>query len=170
MHACVHACMYLHVHMREKQREGGGGGRERVSMCLCVCVCVCVCVCAWMSAESLLPVTGLTGYVLMHLFVQTWLCQEERDKWAEMGVCILTVIRIIWFIGLMVQPIIWSSNKCDFNSVKLNSWAVPSYQVARNMTLARDKRSMCCTWFAHDCAWATWAYMLETVCSAVRRL
>ena len=55
------------------------------------------------------------------------------------------------FIGLMVQPIKQSSNKCDFNSVKLNSWAVNSYQVARNMTLARDKRSMCCTWFPHDC-------------------
>ena len=22
---------------------------------------------------------------------------------------------------------------------------------------------MCCTWFAHDCAWATWAYVLEGV-------
>ena len=29
---------------------------------------------------------------------------------------------------------------------------------------------MCCTWFAHDCAWATWAYVLETVRRAVRRL
>ena len=38
-----------------------------------------------------------------------------------------------------------SSNKCDFNSVKLNSRAVPSYQVARNMTLAHDQHSMCCT-------------------------
>ena len=63
-----------------------------------------------------------------------------------------------------------SSNKCNFNSVKLNSWAVPSYQVACNMTLARDQRSMCCTRFAHDCAWATWACMLETVRGAVRRL
>ena len=50
---------------------------------------------------------------------------------------------------LMVQPVKESSNKCDLNSVKLNSWAVPSYQVARNMTLARDKRSMWCMWFAH---------------------
>ena len=80
------------------------------------------------------------------------------------------------FIGLMVQPIKKkkkkkkSSNKCNFNSVKLNSWAVPSYQVARNMTLARDKRSMCYTWFADDCARATWAYVLETVRGAVRRL
>ena len=38
------------------------------------------------------------------------------------------------------------------------------------MTLARDKRSVCCTWFAHDCARATWAYVLETVRDAVRRL
>ena len=74
------------------------------------------------------------------------------------------------FIGLMAQPIKQSSNKCDFNSVKLNSWAVPSYQVARSMTLARDKRSTCCTWFAHNCARATWAYVLETVRGAVRRL
>ena len=29
---------------------------------------------------------------------------------------------------------------------------------------------MCCTWFAHCCAWATWEYVLETVRSAVRRL
>ena len=74
------------------------------------------------------------------------------------------------FIGLMVQPIKWSSNKCDFNSVKLDSWAVSSYQVARNMTLAGDKRSMCCTWFARDCARVTWAYVLETVRGVVRRL
>ena len=56
------------------------------------------------------------------------------------------------------------------STVKLNSWAVPSYQVARNMTLACDKRSMYCTWFAHDCARAIWAYVLEIVCGAVRRL
>ena len=66
------------------------------------------------------------------------------------------------FIGLMVQPIKVSSNKCDYNSVKLNSWAVPSYQVARNMTLARDKHSMCCTWFAHGCARATWEYVWDS--------
>ena len=36
--------------------------------------------------------------------------------------------------------------------------------------VARDKRSMCCTWFAHDCAQSTWAFVLETVCGAVRRL
>ena len=29
---------------------------------------------------------------------------------------------------------------------------------------------MCCMWFAHDCAHATWAYVLETVRGAVRRL
>ena len=50
----------------------------------------------------------------------------------------------------------------------LNSWAVPSYHMAQHVT--RDKRSICCTWFAHDCALATWAYVLETVRSAVRRL
>ena len=43
-------------------------------------------------------------------------------------------------------------------------------QALCNMTLTRDKRSMCCTWFAHDCARATWAYALETVRGAVRRL
>ena len=74
------------------------------------------------------------------------------------------------FIGLMVQPMKLSSNKCNFNSVRLNSWAVPLYQVARNMILAHYKYSMCCTWFAHDCARATWTYMLETVCGPVRRL
>ena len=29
---------------------------------------------------------------------------------------------------------------------------------------------MCCTWFAHDCALSTWAYVLETVRGAVSRL
>ena len=29
---------------------------------------------------------------------------------------------------------------------------------------------MCCTWFAHNCAGAIWAYVLETVRGAVRRL
>ena len=46
------------------------------------------------------------------------------------------------FIGLMIQPTKSSANKWDFNSVKQNSWAVPSYQVARNTT--------CCTWSALD--------------------
>ena len=38
------------------------------------------------------------------------------------------------------------------------------------MTLTRDKHSKYCTWFARDCARATWAYVLETVCGAMRRL
>ena len=29
---------------------------------------------------------------------------------------------------------------------------------------------MCCTRFAHNCAWATWEYVLETVRGTVRRL
>ena len=73
------------------------------------------------------------------------------------------------FISLMIQPTKEGSNKWDFNSVKLNRWAVPSYQhVTRHV--ARDKRSMCFTWFAHDWTQATWAYVLETVRGAVRRL
>ena len=35
------------------------------------------------------------------------------------------------------------------------------------LQVARDKCSM---WFAHDCTQATWAYVLETVRAAVRRL
>ena len=35
---------------------------------------------------------------------------------------------------------------------------------------ARGKRSMCCAWFTYDRARATWAYVLETVRGAVRRL
>ena len=69
---------------------------------------------------------------------------------------------------LMVQPIKYSSNKCNFNSVELNSWAVPLWHVTRHV--ACDKRWMCCTWFAHGCARATCAYVLETVCGAVTRL
>ena len=54
---------------------------------------------------------------------------------------------------LMVQPIKSSSNKCDFNSVKPNSWAVPSYHVARNTT--------CCTWYALD--------VLHVICTRLRQ-
>ena len=44
---------------------------------------------------------------------------------------------------LMVQPIKLSSNKWDLNSVKVSSWAVPSYHVARN--------TRCCTWQSAWC-------------------
>ena len=33
--------------------------------------------------------------------------------------------------------------------------------------VACNKRSMCCMWFAHNRARATWAYVLETVRGAV---
>ena len=36
--------------------------------------------------------------------------------------------------------------------------------------VACDKGSMCCTWFAHDCALATWACVLETVRGAAEGL
>ena len=36
--------------------------------------------------------------------------------------------------------------------------------------VVRDKRSMCCTWFAHNYALAIWVYMLETVRGTVRKL
>ena len=36
--------------------------------------------------------------------------------------------------------------------------------------IARDKHSMCCMWFARHCTLATWAYVLETVYSSMRRL
>ena len=42
-----------------------------------------------------------------------------------------------------------------------------TWHVTRHV--AHDKRSMCCTWFAYDCARATWTYVSETVRSAVRR-
>ena len=35
-----------------------------------------------------------------------------------------------------------------------------TWHVARHV--ACDKRLMCCTWLAHDCAGATWAYVVET--------
>ena len=108
-------------------------------------------------------------YFLLHILTYLALNSPITMWWLQ------AVLSIHWVndntsknIDLMVQPIKLNSNKCDFSSVKLNSWAVPSYQVARNMTLARGKRSMCCTWFAHDCARATWAYVLETVRGSVR--
>ena len=52
-------------------------------------------------------------------------------------------------------------NTCDLNSVKLNSLSCPfipheTWHVA--WYVASAKRSICCTWFAHDCAQATWVY------------
>ena len=43
-----------------------------------------------------------------------------------------------------------------------------TWHVTRHV--ASDKCLMCCMWFAHDCIQATWAYVLETVRGAVRRL
>ena len=40
-----------------------------------------------------------------------------------------------------------------------NSIAELSLRTTWHITqhVAHDKHSMCCTWFAHNCAWATWA-------------
>ena len=46
---------------------------------------------------------------------------------------------------LMVQPIKQSKIKCDLNSVKLNSWAVPSFQVAHSIMHVINARCV-----AHD--------------------
>ena len=94
-------------------------------------------------------------------------CKERQKDTSNTGHIIIstdTGTRAWFRSACITHTICCCSNKCDFSSIKLNSWAVPSYQVAR------DKRSMCCTWFAHDCARATWAYGLETVRGAVRRL
>ena len=40
-------------------------------------------------------------------------------------------------------------------------------QTSKPLTL---KRLMCCSWFARDCTQASWAYVLETVYSTVKRL
>ena len=50
----------------------------------------------------------------------------------------LRVLRFPPLHRLMVQLIKYSSNKCDFNTVELNRWAVPLYRVAHNTT--------CCMW------------------------
>ena len=49
-------------------------------------------------------------------------------------------------------------------------WLSSPFIPSGTLHVARDKRWMCCTWFAHEGAQATWAYVLETVHSAVRRL
>ena len=64
-----------------------------------------------------------------------------------------------------------NKNKAQINLISTlsNLIAELSLRTTWHVTrhVARDKRSMCCTWFAHDCARA---YVLETVRGAVRRL
>ena len=68
-----------------------------------------------------------------------------------------------------------SANK----TAKINAISTPSnlmselslhttWHITRHV--ACDKGSVYCTWFAHDCAWATLAYVLEMVHGAARRL
>ena len=78
-----------------------------------------------------------------------------------------TVLRHIHNIPLQFTVSAQDGINRSGDGITALSWAVPSYQVARNMTLARDKRWKCCTWFVHDCAIA---YVRETVRGAVRRL
>ena len=56
-----------------------------------------------------------------------------------------------------------SENKCNFNSVKNNSWAPHSIGY-----VSHDNRSMSCTRFPHNWALARSASLSETVCGAVR--
>ena len=67
----------------------------------------------------------------------------------------------------------------QYNQAQINAISTLSNLIAELSLLttwhvtrhaACDRRSMCCTWFAHDCTWATWAYVLETVCGSVGRL
>ena len=73
-------------------------------------------------------------------------------------------VRVLWFPPVLAQ--------INAISTLPNLIAELSFCTTWHVTrhVAHDKCSMCCTWFAHDCARATWAYMLETVCSTVRRL
>ena len=65
-------------------------------------------------------------------------------------------------------------NKAQINAISTlsNLIAELSLRTKWHVTrhVAHDKHSMCCTWFAHDYACTTWAYVLETVRGAVRRL
>ena len=73
------------------------------------------------------------------------------------------------FIGLWFSQL----NKAKRNEIYTLSKFIAelSLRTTWHVThVARDKRSMCCTWFVHDWAWATWTYVLETVRGAVRRL
>ena len=66
----------------------------------------------------------------------------------------------------------WNKSKINAISTLSNLIAELSLHTMWHTTrhVARDKRSMFCTWFVRDYARATWAYVLETVHSAVRRL
>ena len=74
---------------------------------------------------------------------------------------------------LQFPPLLHRFNgSADKNKAQINAISTLSNLIAelplRTMWhitwhVAHDKRSMCCMWFAHDCARATWAYVLEMV-------
>ena len=74
---------------------------------------------------------------------------------------------------LMVQQKTKKRNKAQLNEISTLSdiFAELSLRTTWHAThVARDKRSMCCTWFAHDCVQTTWEDVLEIVRGAVRKL
>ena len=75
------------------------------------------------------------------------------------------------FIDLTVQQY---KNKAQTNAISTLSNLITELSLCTTWHITQyvacDKRSMCCTWFTHNCARATWAYELETVRGVVRRL
>ena len=56
----------------------------------------------------------------------------------------------------------------QFQLCKTNQLSCP-FLSSGTLQDARDTRSVCCTWLAHDYARVTWAYGLETVRGEERR-
>ena len=87
--------------------------------------------------------------------------QRLRLTWVEMG-----SISALWCSSSLVM--VFSSvngsiqiNKSKINVIStenLNSWTIPSHHMSHGMLHVMSAH-VCCTWFAHNCALATWAYM-----------
>ena len=104
--------------------------------------------------------------------LESWLGLEFSgfSIWHFLKLVVRVFSQVLWSPTLLhwvvVSAMVCGWNKCDLISIKLNSWAVPLYHMGNMLHVIG---AWCvCVWFAHDCVLATWAYVLETVRSAMR--
>ena len=142
----------------------------------------------WLMDKSFWDITagakrGVTVSMSASLACHQWYCAGSRLAW---GLNLRAVVcGIFWsslpgvFSGysgfpLSISLLVQSIKKAQINAISTlsNLIAELSFCTAWHITrhVAPDERSMCCTWFALACTRATWAYVLETVRCAVRRL
>ena len=117
--------------------------------------------------------------------------QARSDCRCCLFVCVclfhLGVICIWHFLKLVVRGFLWvlqfppllhwlivSANKIKLKYMLLElcqTYSLNCSFVHRGTCyVARDECRTCCRWFTHDCPLATWTYVLQTVCGAMRRL